>query len=373
MKHNKRSLTSFIVLLLLVNLFTCTKLNLKSQSLSLSKSQDAQPTDIEKAWGLLFNGVRDSGCSANKNIKPDILPGQKDPTAQGNGDATPAATSGWGFTRPSFNWIKKWGFGPVAYLIDYLDPVFLDDFLIEVKQIMSDFNKISKEDNDDSKDPFKLSFIAPKNNPLLTDNDFKDLNPKFSKAIYDTAINAVQLRKALEDWSWASTDGTDQAFDFVVKYDINGDGRLDVHELMLGNIWNNKKRDDLICYNCFFLLARKLGALFQFMDCQNKGYLEAEELWKKLPLLKRKVGLWNIFLKTNIDTIRTNAVNDFILKNSYTIDGAVSKSEFVTGMLLAFWQRQTTHKGLVTDDQISIKKHRWNQGREDIVASKLDS
>lgn len=379
MKQGSSSLSFFIAVMLVLSCATsiCAKSLMKEKAQSSAKAnlKSRQQKDIIQLWSKLFNAPRGTGCTIvddGSNSSTASKSGSSNQSSSDSAASSKTQTSGWGFTRPSFNWIKKWGFGPVAYLIDYLDPVFQNDFVVEANQILKDFKKISKEDTDESQDPFKLTDIAPKNNKLLTDNDFKDLNPKFSKAVYDNSINAVQLRKAFDDWSWSPTDSSDSAYELIVNYDIDGDGRLNPHEIVLASIWNNKKRDDLICYNCFFLLARKLGAMFQFLDCQSKGYLMAEELWLKLPTLTRKDKSWNIFKKGNSDTIRTNAVNDFILKSSYSMDGAINKNEFINGVLLAYWQRQTAPEGIITGNTKNLKDLRWINKSVDIVADKLD-
>lgn len=380
MKQRLGSLSIFIAMMLALSFVASvySKSLMKEQAQNTAKANlmSRQQKEIIQLWSKLFNAPRGTGCvivADGSNASVSSKNGSTEKSGQDStGGSLQSKQSGWGFERPSFKWIKKWGFGPVAYLIDFFDPVFQNDFIIEANQILKDFSRISKEETDESLDPFKLSDIAPKNNKLLTDNDYKDLNPNFSKAVYDNSINAVQLRKAFDDWSWSPTDSADAAYELIVKYDINGDGRLNAEEIVLASIWNNKKRDDLICYNCFFLLARKLGAMFQFLDCQNKGYLQAEELWLKLPTLIRKDKSWNIFKKGNSDTIRTNAVNDFILKNSYSMDGAINKNEFVNGVLLAYWQRQTSPEGVINGNTKSLKEYRWINKTIDRIAEKLD-
>jgi hypothetical protein len=270
-------------------------------------------------------------------------------------------------------WVKKWGFGPVAYLFDYIDPSFKQDFITECNNIISDISKFKRADSDDYQDAFKMSFIAPKNNKLKNDEDFKAINPNFSKAVYDIGINTCQLNNAINDWGWFLQEGSnDQAYDFVLKYDQNGDGRLDISELILGVIWNNRKRDGLICYDCFYLLAKKLGAMFTYLDCQNKGYLTTEELWNKLPNLVRGTTKWNIFALSNSDTIRTSSVNDFLLKSSFTIDAGITKNEFISGILLGLWQRNTTPLKVLSnsDESKSMKSFRWTTNDTvDLIAS----
>lgn len=363
MKSNLTIFSYATFFMLLLSIFQVHEsLKAKTQTFSKEKGQDAE---LEKQWKQLFTKERDTKCSNGNKVAHGVKSAE-DEIDYGKG--FPKKT-GWGTTRPSFHWVKKWGYGPVAWLFDFLDPVFRQDFLIEAEQIIKDFSKLSKDDTDDYEDAFKLSAIAPKNNKLLSDNDFKAINPKFSKANYEKAVNAVQLNKAIEDWSWSFTNGSkDPAFDFIVKYDINGDGRMDPYELILGVIWTNKKREGLFCYDCFFLLSKKIGAMFEYMDCSKRGYLEAEDLWNKFPSLHRKEKFWDIFSAGNSDTIRTNSVNDFILKNSNSIDAAVTKDEFVTGILLGFWQRQISEDGLLKDDKKNLKDLRWINKTHDIIA-----
>jgi len=109
--------------------------------------------------------------------------------------------------------------------------------------------------------------------------------------------------------------------------------------------------------------------LFVFLDCTNKGYLTAEELWNNLPKLSRGNRKWNVFAIENSDNIRTNAINDFILKNGKAVEGGLTKEEFRNGMLLGFWDRQTAEMGIVEDDSRNLKELRWNEnGMNDTVA-----
>jgi len=345
------------------------KSNLKSKTKSkaganavLGQSLDA----LKRQWKTLFSTERGNSCTTNEVFTPDVS-SDNDPSSQAEADAK---KSGWGVIKPSTRWIKKWGFNGSAYLFDFLEPVFKQDFIKEAQSIIKDISKIKKDDNEVYQDAFNMKFIAPKGNNLSSDADFKAISKSFSKTLHDLSVNTVQLNTIFNEWSWFNSGDGDHAYDMVAKYDINGDGRLSYRELILANIWNNKKRDDLYCYNCFFLLAKKIAAMFAYLDCQGKGYLTSEDLWRKLPSLVRGTNQCNIFSISTNNSIRTDATNDFILKNGYTVDAGVTRNEFITGILLGFWDRIVQDDKIVLDDSMSMKTLRWaNGGLADIRAN----
>lgn len=358
------SLSLFVIILLITTTLsakTKTSAHLKSSSQSKfhttvkAKTEQITLDALKKEWASLFTTSRGTTCSINVN-NPDVSE-SNDPSLNEDADSK---ESGWGIKQANQKWIQKWGFGPVAYFLDFLDPVFQKDFIVEVKNIVSSMNKISNADTEVYYDKFNLSFIAPKSNKLATDADFKALNPKFSKAVYDGSFNSNQLNIAIPMWAYyVSNDSADPAYEYIAKYDLNGDGRVSTSEMVLGTIWNNKRRENLYCYNCFYLIGRKLAAMFTYMDCQGKGYLTAEDLWEKAPNVIRDDNRWNIFKHGTNDNIRTSSVNDFIIKNGYTVDGAVTKDEFISGILLGFWNRVIEDNTIVENDSKSMKTLRW--------------
>ena len=368
------SLTIFMITILLTNIIISnsskTGANLKATTSTntstgvklRSRAQDISLAEMKVMWGKLFSKGRDGTCT--EQFQTPDLKDKTDPFADdSNADAK---QSGWGFKRPSFAWLRKFGHGPVAYLFDYLDPVFKKDFMKETTMILKAVNSFKKDDTEAYYDKFNLQFIAPKGNKLETDADFKAINEKFSKDIWTASFNSCQLNQAIPTWGWSvASDAADPAYDAIVKYDINGDGRLSPMEFILADIWNNKNREGLFCYACYHLISKKIGAIFDYVDCQGKGYLTAEELWKKLPSIKRKENRWNIYLGGD-KSIRCNSVNDLVLKNSFTIDGALTKNEFITAVLLGFWHRVVNDKGLIEDESKSLKDLRWsNNGQVD--------
>jgi len=237
---------------------------------------------MQQDWKRLFSKERWSQCA--KNIFTWWAPEPKsDWNEWWSFKVDSSSKSGWGAPRPSFKWMKKWWYGPVAYLIDFLDPVFLADFVTECKNILQWFAALKKDDNEDYQDAFKLSYIAPAWNLLSSEEDFKNINPNFSKAVWEGGVNSVQINTAINEWWWfLEESANDQAFEFILRYDKNWDGRLDISELMTAVIYHNKRRDWLFCYNCFHLLAKKIWAMFTYLDCQSKWFLTAEELWNKM-------------------------------------------------------------------------------------------
>lgn len=364
------SISFFMICLLLFSSALCTKyksntqLKAKVQVTTLTLAQQQSFQELDRIWKDMFSSPRGNSCTT-KVIAPDIS-SDKDDSNQ-----TVKKKSGWGLLRPNFKWIKKWGFEGAAYLFDYLDPVFLQDFRDEANKIISELSKQIAKDDEDYNDKFNMRFVAPVDNLLASDNDFKAINPEWSKAVYDKSINTNQINHIYEEWSWyQQQDDLDPAYNFVAKFDLNGDGRLNYKELILGVIWVNKKRDGLYCYNCFYLLAKRLAAIFNFLDCESKGYLTSEDLWNKLQNLNRPDTKWNIFKYGTTDSIRTQSVNDFILKNGYTIDGGVTRNEFIAGVLLGLWNRNVDSLAVLDDNSRSQKNLRWSSnGMDDIVVN----
>jgi hypothetical protein len=328
---------------------------------------DLSRKDLASFWKDLFSGSREGTCKKANAKKIAIAKA----VAKGK-----AKERGRKAEKTKLPWVRKWGYGDAAYLFDFLDPVFQKSIVDSMKESYDTLKSISKEDTDDYKDVFdirKLIQESPrsKNKKHKKKTDLKKLNKNYDPKIYENSINTVQLNKAMKDWGWFITPGLkDYAFDLVSKYDVDGDGRLNPREMILANIYENK---DIVskgkCMYCLAEVARKLDAMFIFMDCNNKGALSVEDLWKKLPKLVRPDNRWNIFGIKTIDNIRTSALNDFCLKNGQAKQGFITKKEFRTGILLGYWDRQTNRKEIIKDDSRNMKKLRWDQrGIKDKVA-----
>lgn len=356
MKHSL-SITIFLFYILLTQFIVCTKNNLKSSSQNSSSSQIKNKSkthndfisDMSFRWISLFSEPRGNSCSLNL-AEPDVA------DVEETEDEGPTQKNAWGKPSRSCKWIKKWGFEDSAYLIDYLDDVFLQDFIDECKIIIHDIS-IQPKTVDNYLDPLDMK-LNTRGEPVDSVN-IKKVNDKFDFEVWNNSINTVQLHQILKEFQYnIDKNSSDPSLDFVSKYDCDGDGRLNFRELIIGVIWQNRTNRNF-CYDCFSILSKKISAIFTYIDCAGKGYISAEQMWNKLPNLKRSENAgYNIFTMKDKD-LRTSTCNDFVLKNSRKFDGHVINSEFSTGILLAMAQRHVNILDVTTDDTIAMKKKRW--------------
>jgi hypothetical protein len=316
---------------------------------NLKLSASLNQMDIETLrsnFNELFTQPRSEDCG-----KVD-LPAQR---ADSAAPVTPAKKSGWGPNRPTFEWsTEKWGFGKTAYLIDYLEDVFLKDFIDETLTIIRGISKF-KRDADNYVDPFNMKDLT-KDDP--TKDNMGKINPDWNFEVWQKSISAGQINQALKSFSWFYNSNTqDPAKDFILKYDKDGDGRLNIKELIIAIIWTNKARSTK-CYNCYFYLAQKIRAVFTYIDCSGSGIVNSEQCFDKLRNLKRSANAkCDIFLGPDSKK-RTDAINDFVLKNSFKFDGALISDEFTNGILLALTDRHVSLMDVTPGDYISMKSKR---------------
>jgi len=275
-------------------------------------------------------------------------------------------------SKSELYWVKNWGFGNSAYLFDYLSPVFKVPFVNEAKKIYSELKAINNKKDGIYTDPFDyMNFITPEMSNAEKEkilSNLKNINSNYVKEIYDISINAVQLHYAMKKWKWV-VDSTvaDYAMDFLMKYDGDGDGRLNMREIILGVIDHNQSIiGNSGVKNAFEGIFFKINAMFTFIDCNGDGYVSAEEMWKNLKTLKRgdaNANKFNIFGLN--EGLRTSAINDFVLKSHESKNGLLSKPEFVSGVLFGFWNRQIEPTKILDTDDRSLIKLRWVNEIED--------
>jgi Ca2+-binding EF-hand superfamily protein len=315
-------------------------------------------------WAKMFSGKRGQSCQADAakaKATKQLLDSGKVP-------GIPGKAVGHKPEGADDSWIKKWGYGPAAYLLDFFDPLFQKKAVKAFKEVHEALKKLSNKDTKDFVDPFALDKLISKKN--LKKIGYKGVTKNYNKAVYEISINTVQLNTAMPKWKWyIEPKEEDFAQNLVSKYDFDGDGRLNVRELIIADIDHNKNILGVEeCKMCFQDIAITMDAIFSFMDCNNDGMLNAEELWAGLPQLNRKDKKYNIFKIKNSDNIRTNAINDFVLKNSGD-NGSITKEQFRTGLLHGLWDRQTSTKGVINDDSRNLKSLRWDKtGSTDTVA-----
>lgn len=316
-----------------------------------------QGDDNKALWGELFGASRDSTCQGKK-MKARAARAVLQEAQNKMGKKVVAN---------KFSWIKRWGYGQSAYLFDYVDSVFQNEIVEAFSKIYNEAMNESNKDTDAYKDPFDLNKQVSQDNKHIRGNlNLKEINKNYDPAVYSASINAVQIHEVLKKWNWPiDSSKKDFAADFIQSYDINGDGRLNAREMILGAILHNKHSyGSGTCTNCLKELVGKFDAMFVFLDCSNAGYLSAEDLWNSLPKLNRPESNYNIFAISNSDNIRTSAINDFCIKNGVAKAGGVTKEEFRQGLLLGYWDRQTRRTTIVKDDSRNLKSLRWSDDGE---------
>ena len=370
MKSNKLFLITLITFIVILQSIFTTGIR-KSEQVVTSSSSSSSTTssppkpvlekpDIGDIWEDLFTVPRTSSCRAEINRANILAEVRADEDNKSNGGNDVLVTNS------AFHWVRRWGFGPVAYLIDFFDPLFKAEIVEQFKRIHKDVMKEDPENTPEYTDTFdfagRISTAPPERQEQLM-KDLKQFEKTYDPIIFELSANSVQIMKSMRSFRWMIDPGVaDFAAEFITKYDINHDGRLNPKELILGSIHYNKniigsKR----CNHCYSKIGKKIGALFTYLDCGETGFIDAAVLWKNLPDLRRPTSQFNIFGYNNSENIRSNAVNDFILKNQHAKDAFVSKEEFVAGMLLAVWDRQVTENAIVDDDARSLKRLRWSQ------------
>jgi len=252
-------------------------------------------------------------------------------------------------------------------LIRLLDPVLRDPIIAEFKSLMGNLTSYSM-DNANFSDPFDFKKLIAQDSASTSKKMIKKLQAftkNYDAAVYDASVNTVQIRQAIIDWKWAVNPGDPLVYQkFVEKYDMNGDGRLNPREMILGSIYNNPQTvGSSLCKHCYFDAGKIFDAIFLYLDCNNDGLLSAEEMWRNLAHMKRNgTDKWNIFSFGNSENIRTSAINDFILKNMKLKNGKLTRNEFRVGVLLGLWDRQAETTQVLADDSRNMKNLRWEQG-----------
>jgi hypothetical protein len=362
-------MTLFIcVLFLNLNILFSSEAKSQSQSDKVQTAsnkntlQSNRKETYQKIWQELFHSQRGSNCKSDKTaakLKKKLAKDSKKALGEKS-------------KKGKFDWVEEWGYGKAAYFFDFIDSVLKEDVLAEFKKIYKDMFAMSNKDTPDYKDIFDITKLISKDKfSKKFASNLKKVNKNYEPKIYSISVNTVQIHKAMPLWKWEIDVGLkDYAVTFVKKYDMNGDGRLNPRELILGALELNKHMfGSGICTHCMEGVVEKIDAMFLYLDCDNDGLITSEDLWKNLPLLKRSTSKYNIFALEKKEGIRTDAINDFILKNNKMTKGALNKVEFRNGILYGIWDRQTDYYKILDDDSKSLRKLRWKtDGTLDIKA-----
>ena len=267
---------------------------------------------------------------------------------------------------------KNWGFGPVSYLFDYLDPVFREKVVIEFENLYEEMKSFPMK-IDNYEDPFDYLTRINKvgNSPKMIQKLIK-FKKNYNKKVYDSSLNAPQIYQGFINFKWPidKEDPSELEY-YITKYDLNFDGRLSPREMILASIHYRPNYLGSSIYKYTYKpIIDILNPIFTFLDCNEDDFLSAQEIWNNLPGLKRNTTNFDIFAYGNDQNIRTSAINDFILKNMNAREGFVNREEFYSGILLGFWDRQTENEAFLFDDCINMKNLRWKEERIDVSLQK---
>lgn len=337
MKNNFNFIKLCIFLFLALNLV----LSKESMESSILNSKD-----VQNLWKDLFSGTRGESCKEfqlrKQAIAQDIGEKKQQKSFMKDGNIKNKYEN-----NNKFEWIKSWGYGQSSYLFDYIDPIFQKEISEYFSKI---FENVMKEDgkvDDKHNDPF-INIQKSK---------------KIHMSIYQNSANAIQTSKIMKKWNWHPVSESDlinmdSSEEFILNYDLNYDGRLNPREFILGAIMYNLTNNFASCNFCFKEILKKLEAIFIYIDCNSDGFVTAKDLFENLKQLKRNTNKYNLFALSNKMNLRTGAVNDFILKNGN--DAKITKEDFQKGILLGYWDRQTSNKSILLDDSRNLKHLRWS-------------
>jgi hypothetical protein len=278
---------------------------------------------------------------------------------------------------------KMMGWGPSAYLFDYVDDVLQGLISKEFRRIWEEASTIIPYPKD--KDSYSLENITGEQgteDQLLTIVEKLSWNSKKNKSNFDrfswrASIDMPKVAYLLQEWGWAYDKGVkDAAKQFIDKFDFNGDGRLSPKEFIIAMIITNKSVVSTNeCTNCLQSIVKNtLIPMFGFIDCNNDEKINSSNILIGLRDLKRssnkQYNFYQCLIKDN--EWHTNAVNDFVMKAANSMDSNISKSEFFESVLMGYWSRQVNDLKIVTDDNINMKSLRWSaDGMTDLMCERL--
>lgn len=316
-------------------------------------------SDLEKIWEKIFKEPERKSCG---NVKVNATLAEKQIVeVDGIRAAVPSP-------KPDFYSKLEIGFGKSAYFFDYIDEALLDDIVKEFKAIHTTIMGYPRESKE-YEDPYTLNKML--SIPLLNSPPKAELlekmqkaKPDFDAASWEASASAPQIRQAIKENKWDVPVGIiDPAKRLIDKFDFDGDGRLNTHELLISIIDLNRAIiGSRKCKLCFDDITQShIDPIYQFADLNNNDKLGAEEIWKSFEHLKRSSNKYNIYIcRVDGQPVRTSSVNDFILKSHRTMNGSLSKQEFRIGLLIGFWGRQTQGNTIFENDSKSRKGDRWS-------------
>ena len=267
----------------------------------------------------------------------------------------------------------KMGQGHSTYFFDFLDPLLQDKIVKEFSRIWEEAKNIELPNEKDYKDPYPLNAFLRVETNMTQDailNIITERNHKFNKTLWNNSIDGRHIYSIVKKWKWGirKIAYDDTAKYLVNKYDYNGDGRIDVKEFLIMMINQNRRSLDLPkekrCINCLETITDEfINPIYDYLNnrnCTSKG-LSSEQIWDGIKNLNRGTNLYDMYscvLKEG--HLRTNSVNDFVIKSMKKTSPYLTKEEFRSGIFIGYWTRQVTEDSIVLNDDINLKKYRWD-------------
>jgi len=386
-----KSITILLIKICILGIFlsqsniniNCAKSKLKAKLKSkLHLKALSQDSEMIKQMEKLFTEIR---CDPN---------GKKDGEEVDKDKAENEAVGvgyGWTIPKSKHNKYDKrlYGWGPSAYLFDYIDPVLEQSILDAFDKLWKEVTDVTAYPTEESReDPYTLQkiFNMPDQPEDVLLARFLSLKPSFRKDVWEKSVTVPKLRQVAKSWDY-NPSSADFAREIVDTYDYNGDGRLSAKEFIIAYLNINRatigtkdcKKDNtgkVIEEGCIHEVVKNLlHPIFLRIDCADyDDKIGAQEIWVAIKHLKRfeidpitkkpKDVKENRYDITNCiifgEPYHTTAVNDFVLKSQKTIDGYLNKLEFVRGILLGYWSRSVNDLGIRLMD--NMKKKRWTEG-----------
>lgn len=387
------------------------------------KLKEYEFRSLEDNWERLFKDRTRSkleSCKEKPNV--EITPQEAAMEKQESN----ASGISWNIPRkkPNYYAKKMIGWGPSAYLFDYLDYWLETKVVGEFKSIWDDVKKLTIDKT--YQDPYTLSSMTGmtgEDSAMLARIKSLMTNAKgettFNEEVWKESLTAGQIDAVIREWNWfANKSVPDPAKYIVDKFDFNGDGRLSPKEFIIAMIRTNKVvAAQGLCTHCMEeIIQDYIDPIFMYLDCQNEEKINAESIYSTITKLKRKLPIpdekldksappadekpedkakrieeekkkqaeqkkkmeeeKNIydFTKCNYNGggYRTAVCNDFVIKAQKTMDGYINKSEFRLAILQGYWARHVDDLSIHTDCTINMKIKRWaTDGKVDIICTNL--
>jgi len=347
----------------------------------LRRPRDPNNT-LEAAWKRLFTDPDRSTLTCTKNQQSAKTAEEKQQEAELANRVKDGAT--WSVPRRKENHYAQAmiGWGPSAYLFDFLDDVLMREVVGAFKRIYNEAIKIKPEVN--YKDPYTLENMTQssgsedellaKISSLMRNGEGKST---FDVKTWKASVSVAQVNKILSEWKWyADKRLSDPAKSLVDRFDFNGDGRLSPKEFVIMMIRNNKNiAVENQCINCLSeIIKNTIDPIFLYLDCNSSNQINAENIWTNLQKLKRSTPNAFNFYKCDYHggSFRTSAINDFIIKAKNTMDGYITKFEFRLAILQGYWSRHVDDLGIHENCAFNMKNLRWSEdGTVDKVCENL--